>query len=117
MNTESIPPKLTQRKNEMINMDIMAEFEYARFKVMEDTFDALVAVVGHTEEIGIYDTRAGMKAFRRLQKLKINYGSIKDFADYLRNMTRYFKNAENAELIRNISKRLNNFAESYRMLL
>lgn len=98
-------------------MNFEQEFEYAKFQVMEDTFDNLVTVVGHTDEIGVYDTRASMKAFRRLQTLKINYGSLKDFADYLYNISRYFKIPENSELIKETSKKLNRFAESYSMFL
>ena len=100
----------------MINMDIMNEFEWAKFNIMEDTFDALVKVVNGAE-YKTYDYRASMKAFKRLQNLKNNYGAIKDFADYLFNISRYFTIRENAEILKTISRRLNRFAENYMMLL
>jgi hypothetical protein len=97
-------------------MDIQKEFENAKFDVMENTFDALVKVAGYSE-YKTYDHRAGMRAFKRFQNLKHSYGCIKEFAEYLYNISRYFKVKEYSDLLRDASKKLNRFAESYSMLL
>ena len=97
-------------------MDMIKEFEYARFKVMEDTFDVLVSIAGH-EDYKTYDYRASMRSFKRFQNLKQSYGCIKDFADYLHNISKYFTVRENADRVKAVAKKLNSFAEEYSMLL
>ncbi len=97
-------------------MNFEKEFEWAKFKVMEDTFDALVHVARHAPH-GTYDGRSTLKAFNQFRNLKQDYGNIKSFAEHLYNISRYFKVRENSELIGETSKKLSNFADAYEMLL
>lgn len=97
-------------------MNFEKEFERERFKVMEDTFDALVHVAGHAP-IGTYDGRSTLKAFKQFRKLKQDYGNIKSFAEHLYNISRYFKVRENGDLIGEASRKLSNFADAYEMFL
>ena len=97
-------------------MNFEKEFEWERFAVMEDTFDALAHVAGHAP-IGTYDRRSTLKAFNQFRNLKQDYGNIKSFAEHLYNISRYFKVRENSELIGEASRKLSNFADAYEMFL
>ena len=98
----------------MMNME--KQFEDAKFKVMEDTFDALVSVAGHSP-VGTYDGRSTMKAFKTFQTMKINYAQLISFAQHLCNISRYFKIPEHSETIKTAGKKLNRFANNYEMFL
>ncbi|MBQ2654276.1 MAG: hypothetical protein IJF83_12015 [Methanobrevibacter sp.] len=97
-------------------MNFEKEFEWAKFKAMEDTFDALAHVAAHAP-IGTYDGRATLKAFNKFRDIKQDYGNLKSFAEHLYNISRYFKVRENSELIGEASRKLSNFADAYEMFL
>lgn len=97
-------------------MNFEKEFEYAKFKVMENTFDVLANIAAHGSS-KTYDYRASMKSFKKFQNLKQTYGCIKEFANHLYNISKYFTVRENADRVKQIARQLNSFAESYSMLL
>lgn len=108
--------KPKEKNYEMINMNFEKEFEWAKFKVMEDTFDALAHVAGHAPH-GTYDGRSTLKAFNKFRTMKQDYGNIKSFAQHLCNISRYFKIPENSKIINEAGKNLNCFANNYEMFL
>ena len=98
----------------MMNME--KEFETQKFRVTEDTFDALVSVAGHAP-VGTYDGRSSMKAFKKFQNLTVKYANLISFAEYLCSISRYFKVPEHSETIKEAGKKLNRFANNYEMFL
>lgn len=97
-------------------LNIEKEFETQKFNIMENTFDALVAVAGHSP-VGTYDGRSAMKAFKKFQNIKVTYANLISFAEYMYSISRYFKIAENQKLFKNISRKLKQFANNYEMFL
>ena len=95
---------------------IEKEFERQKFTVMEETFDALAHVAGHSP-VGTYDGKSTIKAFKTFRTMKHSYAQIKSFAEHLYNISRYFNVRENSELIRKTSRNLSHFADAYEMFL
>ena len=86
-------------------------------KVMNLVYTALMKVLGETQKFGTYDVRACRKASKKLMELKLTYGALLSFADYLCNISKYFTIKENNELVGNAGKKLYAFAMNYEMLL